>query len=98
MDYLHGLGITDCYASSYLKAAPGSPHGYDVADPTCLNPEIGSDTDYWAWIEAMHARDGPHHDLVPSRGDCEVGEPRWLDVLENGPSSAARFSTSNGAR
>ena len=48
VDYLHALGISDCYASSYLKAVPGSPHGYDVADPTRLNPEIGTDEDYWA--------------------------------------------------
>jgi len=41
--YLHDLGVSDCYASSYLKAVPGSLHGYDVADPTQLNPEIGSD-------------------------------------------------------
>jgi (1->4)-alpha-D-glucan 1-alpha-D-glucosylmutase len=34
VDYLHALGVSDCYASSYLKAVPGSPHGYDVADPT----------------------------------------------------------------
>ena len=32
--YLAALGITDCYCSSYLQAVPGSPHGYDVADPT----------------------------------------------------------------
>ena len=38
------------YASSYLSAVPGSPHGYDVADPTRLNPEIGSDEEYWEWI------------------------------------------------
>jgi (1->4)-alpha-D-glucan 1-alpha-D-glucosylmutase len=89
VDYLHGLGITDCYASSYLKAAPGSPHGYDVADPTCLNPEIGSDTDYWAWIEAMHARRMGHvMDLVPNHmGIAKSANPWWLDVLENGPSS-----------
>jgi (1->4)-alpha-D-glucan 1-alpha-D-glucosylmutase len=89
VEYLHGLGITDCYASSYLKAAPGSPHGYDVADPTCLNPEIGSDTDYWAWIEAMHARGMGHvMDLVPNHmGIAKSANPWWLDVLENGPSS-----------
>ncbi len=61
VDYLHALGITDCYASSYLKAVPGSPHGYDVADPTRLNPEIGDETTYWAWIAALaRARHGPH--------------------------------------
>ena len=31
VDYLDSLGITDCYASSYLKAVPGSTHGYDDA-------------------------------------------------------------------
>src|SRR5205823_13070817 len=40
--YLDGLGVTDCYASSYLAAVPGSEHGYNVADPTRLNPEIGT--------------------------------------------------------
>ena len=50
------LGITDCYASSYLKAVPGSPHGYDVADPTRLNPDLGTDGEYWTWIDALRAR------------------------------------------
>ena len=45
VDYLHALGITDCYASSYLRAVPGSPHGYDVVDPTRLNPDLGTDVD-----------------------------------------------------
>ena len=35
---LYELGISDCYSSSYLKAAPGSQHGYDIADPAVLNP------------------------------------------------------------
>ena len=89
VDYLCGLGVTDCYASSYLKAAPHSPHGYDVADPTRLNPELGGDADYWAWIEAMHARGMGHvMDLVPNHmGIAKAANPWWLDVLENGPSS-----------
>ena len=41
VDYLERLGISHCYASSYFTAVPGSTHGYDVADPTQLNPEIG---------------------------------------------------------
>ena len=40
--YLGRLGITDCYASPYLKAAPGSTHGYDITDHSLLNPEIGT--------------------------------------------------------
>ena len=40
--YLHALGIGDAYASSYLAAVPGSPHGYDVADPTA-SPTISGE-------------------------------------------------------
>lgn len=94
VDYLDALGISDCYASSYLKAVPGSPHGYDVADPTCLNPEIGSEEDYDRWIDALKSRGMGHiMDLVPNHmGIAKSANPWWLDVLENGPSSRyARF-------
>jgi (1->4)-alpha-D-glucan 1-alpha-D-glucosylmutase len=94
VDYLDALGISDCYASSYLKAVPGSPHGYDVADPTCLNPDIGTEADYWRWIEALKSRGmGQVVDLVPNHmGIAQSANPWWLDVLENGPSSRfARF-------
>lgn len=94
VDYLDALGISDCYASSYLTAVPGSEHGYDVADPTRLNPEIGSDADYGAWVEALRARQMGHIlDLVPNHmGIAKSANPWWQDVLENGPSSRfARF-------
>src|SRR2546425_7870165 len=94
VDYLHDLGVSDCYASSYLKAVPGSPHGYDVADPTRLNPEIGTEDDDWGWIDTMKARGMGHvMDLVPNHmGIAKSSNPWWLDVLENGPSSRfARF-------
>ena len=89
VDYLHALGISDCYASSYLTAVPGSPHGYDVADPTTLNPEIGTEDDYWHWIDALRARHMGHVlDLVPNHmGIAQSANPWWQDVLENGPSS-----------
>jgi len=89
VDYLDGLGITDCYASSYLKAVPGSPHGYNVADPTILNPDIGTGEDYWAWIGALRARGMGHVvDVVPNHmGISKSSNPWWQDVLENGPSS-----------
>ena len=92
--YLDRLGISDCYASSYLKATPGSPHGYDVADPTQLNPEIGSEREYWEWIAALEShRMGHIVDLVPNHmGIAQSANPWWQDVLENGPSSRyARF-------
>jgi (1->4)-alpha-D-glucan 1-alpha-D-glucosylmutase len=93
LPYLSQLGITDCYASPYLKAAPGSTHGYDVVDPTELNPEIGTEEDYRVFIQALH-----HHgmgqilDVVPNHmGIAGSTNLWWQDVLENGPSS--RYAT-----
>jgi (1->4)-alpha-D-glucan 1-alpha-D-glucosylmutase len=92
--YLNRLGISDCYASSYLKAVPGSQHGYDVADPTQLNPDVGDPAAYDAWISTL-ASHGMGHivDLVPNHmGIAASANPWWTDVLENGPSSRfARF-------
>ncbi|HMD37590.1 MAG TPA: alpha-amylase family glycosyl hydrolase, partial [Vicinamibacterales bacterium] len=89
VEYLHALGISDCYASSYLTAVPGSPHGYDVADPTRLNPDIGGEDDYAAWIGALGRRGMGHIlDVVPNHmGIAKSANPWWLDVLENGPCS-----------
>jgi (1->4)-alpha-D-glucan 1-alpha-D-glucosylmutase len=89
VDYLNALGISHVYASSYLAAVPGSQHGYDVADPTRLNPEIGDRESYNRWIETLRAhRMGHIVDLVPNHmGIAKSANPWWQDVLENGPSS-----------
>ncbi len=87
--YLQKLGITDCYASPYLKAAPDSTHGYDVVDPTVLNPEIGTEADYEVFISTLqkHAM-GQLLDVVPNHmGIAGSANLWWQDVLENGPSS-----------
>src|SRR4051794_39421179 len=39
--YLAELGISHVYASPFLKARPGSEHGYDIIDHNALNPEFG---------------------------------------------------------
>src|SRR5881398_1365371 len=54
--YLRDLGISHCYASPYLKARPGSTHGYDIIDHSGLNPEIGTTDDYEAWVAALRAQ------------------------------------------
>jgi (1->4)-alpha-D-glucan 1-alpha-D-glucosylmutase len=87
--YLASLGITHVYASSYLKAVPGSPHGYDVTDPTHINPELGDERSYEEWIAALRAHGMGHIlDLVPNHmGIARSANPWWQDVLENGESS-----------
>jgi len=87
--YLDRLGITHCYCSSYLQAVAGSLHGYDVADPTAFNTEIGTEEDYRAFVEALGAAGmGQILDIVPNHmGIARSCNPWWQDVLENGPSS-----------
>ena len=88
--YLHELGITHVYASPYLKARPGSTHGYDVIDHCKLNPELGSEEDYAAFVDALR-RHGMGHivDIVPNHVGVGTNDNAWWnDVLENGPESA----------
>ena len=89
VDYLHALGVSHCYASSYLRAVPGSTHGYDVADPTRLNPEVGDEESYRRWIGRLRERGMGHIlDIVPNHmGIALSANPWWQDVLENGASS-----------
>jgi len=89
VEYLDRLGISHGYASSYFKAVPGSMHGYDVADPTQLNPEIGDRGTYNRWIETLRQHAMGHiADLVPNHmGIAKSANPWWQDVLENGSSS-----------
>jgi (1->4)-alpha-D-glucan 1-alpha-D-glucosylmutase len=87
--YLHNLGITTCYASPYLKAQPGSTHGYDIIDHGMLNPEVGSIEDYEQWVKTLHDHDmGQILDTVPNHMGVGTNDNQWWnDVLENGPAS-----------
>ena len=87
--YLHALGISDLYASSYFAARPGSLHGYDIVDHGALNPEIGSLETYDRMVAALSERGmGQILDVVPNHMGIAAGaNPWWNDVLENGRSS-----------
>jgi (1->4)-alpha-D-glucan 1-alpha-D-glucosylmutase len=87
--YLASLGITDCYCSPYLKANPGSTHGYDICEHGTINPELGSAAEYDAFCGALQAHDLGHIvDFVPNHMAADPrSNPWWRDVLENGPSS-----------
>src|SRR5207247_10932939 len=65
--YLADLGITDCYCSPYLQARPGSMHGYDICDHNALNPELGPEAGYQAFVQALATRGmGQILDFVPN--------------------------------
>ncbi len=87
--YLDELGISHLYASPCLKARSGSAHGYAVVDYGQLNPELGSEDNYRAMIESLHARGmGQVLDTVSNHMSATPAENRWWnDVLENGPCS-----------
>src|SRR5882724_2830145 len=88
--YLRDLGVSHVYASPYLKATPGSTHGYDVIDHGKLNPEIGSQEDFDAFVATLRANGMGHIlDTVPNHVGVATNDNRWWnDVLENGPDSA----------
>jgi (1->4)-alpha-D-glucan 1-alpha-D-glucosylmutase len=87
--YLADLGVGACYASPYLKARPGSMHGYDISDHRRLNPEIGSDEEYASFVRALQSRGlGQVLDIVPNHMGIVGNENEWWDdVLENGRAS-----------
>ena len=87
--YLADLGISDCYASPYLKAAPGSTHGYDITDHRMLNPEVGTADEHSSWLKALRDHGlGLLLDVVPNHmGILGNENPWWNDVLENGQAS-----------
>jgi len=89
IQYLHALGISDLYASPYVKAREGSLHGYDIVDPGSLNPEVGTEEEHHSFISELHKyRMGQILDIVPNHM-CIASKDNlwWMDVLENGPSS-----------
>ncbi|MBV8642638.1 MAG: malto-oligosyltrehalose synthase [Candidatus Eremiobacteraeota bacterium] len=87
--YLASLGISHVYASPYLKARAGSEHGYDIVDHGALNPELGDEADYRAFVDALRAHGMGHIlDFVPNHmgvgGDDNAW---WLDLLTWGEDS-----------
>jgi (1->4)-alpha-D-glucan 1-alpha-D-glucosylmutase len=88
--YLAALGVSHVYASPYLKARPGSGHGYDIVDHNALNPEIGTPEDYERFVATLHTHGmGQILDVVPNHmGVMGADNAWWLDVLENGPAAA----------
>ncbi len=88
LDYLSELGVTDLYASPILASRKGSEHGYDVADPTRLDPEIGSEQEFEALRAGLAKRGmGLLLDIVPNHMAASSENRWWMDVLENGRES-----------
>ncbi|WP_406018126.1 malto-oligosyltrehalose synthase [Kocuria rhizophila] len=88
--YIRRLGADWVYLSPILRATSGSDHGYDVVDPTEVDPERGGSEGLRALSEAAHAAGlGVVVDIVPNhQGVAEPQQnPWWWSLLSEGRES-----------
>ena len=86
--YFSELGISHVYASPIMTARRGSMHGYDVIDPTHVNPELGGEETLARLVDALRARNmGLIVDAVPNHMAAVTDNPWWMDVLHHGRQS-----------
>ncbi|KYC38070.1 maltooligosyl trehalose synthase [Scytonema hofmannii PCC 7110] len=87
-NYISNLGISDLYASPVFKARAGSSHGYDVVDPTQLNPELGTEEAFEALVKELQQHNmGWLQDIVPNHMAYDSQNQYLMNILENGPDS-----------
>jgi (1->4)-alpha-D-glucan 1-alpha-D-glucosylmutase len=84
--YLSELGIEGVYLPPIAATDPGSTHGYNVADHSRINPEIGG-LEGFKRFTAQAQANGQEQivDIVPNH--MSTGSIWWQDVLANGPAS-----------
>jgi (1->4)-alpha-D-glucan 1-alpha-D-glucosylmutase len=86
--YLADLGISDIYASPIFKAVKASLHGYDVVDPTSLNPELGELSDFEDLADTLKNHNmGWIQDIVPNHMAMDSENHLLMDIFENGHNS-----------
>ena len=90
LPYLQALGVSHVYCSPITRARPGSLHGYDVADPREISPELGGREGFERFAMAARALDLQLLlDIVPNHmGVIGSDNPWWDDVLAHGQASA----------
>jgi (1->4)-alpha-D-glucan 1-alpha-D-glucosylmutase len=89
LPYLADLGVSHVYLSPCLQAAPGSMHGYDVADPSRISDDLGGEAAWTAFVAAARAQDlRILLDIVPNHMAASEHNPWWDEVLAHGPFSA----------
>jgi (1->4)-alpha-D-glucan 1-alpha-D-glucosylmutase len=86
--YLNRLGVSHIHCSPLLQARRGSTHGYDVVDPTRLDPERGTEEE----LALLHQELAAHGmglvlDIVPNHMAASSENHAWEDVLAHGPAS-----------
>ncbi|WP_193336656.1 malto-oligosyltrehalose synthase [Devosia beringensis] len=88
LDYFAALGISHLYLSPIFAAAAGSTHGYDVIDPTAIEPSLGGRAGFEALAAAAHEKGlGVILDIVPNHTAFTLDNPWLADVLAHGEES-----------
>ncbi|KTT57237.1 maltooligosyl trehalose synthase [Pseudomonas oryzihabitans] len=89
VEYYAKLGISHFYASPITTARAGSVHGYDVVDPTRVNPELGGEEALRRLVARLREHGmGLIADFVPNHTNVGGSENAWwLDILEWGRQS-----------
>jgi (1->4)-alpha-D-glucan 1-alpha-D-glucosylmutase len=88
VSYLSDLGIETLYLSPILQAVPGSTHGYDVINPTRLDPALGSPEEFEALLAELDAHDmRALIDIVPNHMAAHNANGWWWDTLRQGQGS-----------
>jgi (1->4)-alpha-D-glucan 1-alpha-D-glucosylmutase len=86
--YLAALHVSHLYASPILTARSGSTHGYDVIDPTQVNPELGGEPGFRRLVAALREVGlGIIVDVVPNHMAIGNDNPWWMDLLSLGRKS-----------
>ncbi|QIG40479.1 malto-oligosyltrehalose synthase [Microbacterium sp. 4R-513] len=88
--YLRDLGVGWAYLSPLLEATEGSDHGYDVVDPTRVDPARGGPEGLDRFVRAAReAGLGILVDIVPNHMGISdpAANPWWWDVLLRGRDS-----------
>lgn len=87
--YMAALGVSHLYASPIMTATAGSRHGYDVVDPTRVNPELGGEPGFRRLVAVLRQHGmGIIIDIVPNHMAVGVpGNVWWDDVLRQGQAS-----------
>ena len=88
VDYFARLGVSHLYLSPIVMSRRGSRHGYDVVDPTRIDPALGTEPDLRRLAGELAARDmGLVVDIVPNHMGIGPDNPYWDDLLARGEHS-----------
>ena len=100
--YFAQLGVSHLYASPIAVARLGSMHGYDVIDPTRVNPELGGEAALRSLSDALTAA-GLGLIVVSVNGQCpplsEIGVTcvtKFSQVLADFGLMVGEFSLNTG--